>query len=62
MHKLFLFYFNLKSLCILKENEHLNVVLDQSAITLYEDIPIPEVDILFKDDFGPLTEAEARQM
>uniref|UniRef100_A0A915PTQ8 ACB domain-containing protein n=1 Tax=Setaria digitata TaxID=48799 RepID=A0A915PTQ8_9BILA len=44
------------------ENEHLKVVLDYSAITLHEDMPVPEVDILFKDDFGPLTAAEARQM
>ncbi|EFO25797.2 hypothetical protein LOAG_02692 [Loa loa] len=44
------------------ENEHLKIVLDYSAITLREDIPIPEIDTLFNDDFGPLTAAEAQQM
>ncbi|KAL3995650.1 N terminus of Rad21 / Rec8 like family protein [Acanthocheilonema viteae] len=44
------------------ENEHLKFVLDYSAITLREDIPLPEIDILFNDDFGPLTAAEALQM
>ncbi|KAK6104902.1 N terminus of Rad21 / Rec8 like family protein [Brugia pahangi] len=44
------------------ESEHLKIVLDYSAITLHEDIPLPEIDTLFNDDFGPLTEAEAQQM
>ncbi|CAG9539928.1 unnamed protein product [Cercopithifilaria johnstoni] len=44
------------------ENEHLKFVLDYSAITLHEDIPLPEIDTLFNDDFGPLTAAEALQM
>ncbi|KAM3718478.1 Meiotic recombination protein [Dirofilaria immitis] len=44
------------------ENEHLKVVLDYSAITLREDIPLPEIDTMFNDDFGPLTAAEAQQM
>ncbi|VDK71335.1 unnamed protein product [Litomosoides sigmodontis] len=44
------------------ESEHLKFVLDYSAITLHEDIPLPEIDILFNDDFGPLTAAEALQM
>lgn len=57
-----LFCFTFKWLCILKENEHLKIVLDYSAITLREDMPLPEIDTPFNDDFGPLTEAEARQM
>uniref|UniRef100_A0A0R3RRV2 Rad21_Rec8 domain-containing protein n=1 Tax=Elaeophora elaphi TaxID=1147741 RepID=A0A0R3RRV2_9BILA len=44
------------------ESEHLKFVLDYSAITLREDIPLPEIDTLFNDDFGPLTAAEALQM
>lgn len=58
----YFFYFTFKRLYILKENEHLKFVLDNSAITLHEDIPLPEIDILFNDDFGPLTAAEALQM
>ncbi|EJW77758.1 hypothetical protein WUBG_11333, partial [Wuchereria bancrofti] len=44
------------------ESEHLKIVLDYSAITLHEDIPLPEINTLLNDDFGPLTEAEAQQM
>ncbi|VDK83407.1 unnamed protein product [Onchocerca ochengi] len=44
------------------ESDHLKVVLDYNAITLREDMPLPEIDTMFNDDFGPLTAAEAQQM